>query len=368
MARKGVHLISINPENYKSNVTPEADAKLEFARIRDDLSAGFSSMANVTVGDICTWGASTQRGMMFEIHDSVLNTSMYVVTGFSETSFSPDMDEYLGGSTTNFNANVKIHGSSFASSSCNSNGLSVLVNTDTTVSRADLEYDNAAAMTYSGGDFTELVTLEPNTLTGLQALKTSHSPYGAAASSSTQVGLGMLASIGYDDVAGVWAFMSNSSASTSQGHWSCWGDVINPSSGSFETALVYLGGSISYRGFLQTNKEVHAKDPGGTWRDYDLAPTSSLNSGNYKVSGGADDGKLNWKAVSAENGTGGAGVLGFVKPEFLVEIGLYNDSMFRYRPIDFPTADKPVVCYFQGLAVWWAEGDPFFPYVPSYNP
>lgn len=374
MARKIVHLLPVAPEFWDQSTTDGrgiAGARAEFQFLRDQLRTDLAGLG-VVVGDICTWSIGNVVGMMFELYDATNNTAFYFIGGYESTATTaPDVDDYLGGSGVNLRTRVKSFSVAFASASTSPQaGLTVGCNPDTTISRVDLEYDNATAMTYVGGDFTALATLNPDSLAGLQAIFPAHATY---AMSTDLVGSFQVAHVlGYDNTAAVWLYM-NEHATQDSRNICMWGPTLDPSAGgdTNEYGTVYVYGTQAstqdFRGFSHQFAEVHAFDPGGTDREYDLSPNEDLDSGNYKVTGGVDDGKLNWKKIEVNNGTGGSGIKGHVKENLMVEIGIYRDGQFKLRPIEFPDAANPVVCYTESCAIWWEAGARMFPSYVSYN-
>jgi hypothetical protein len=335
------------------------ESKARFVAIRDALRTGLDGVA--VVGDIGTWVVGVANGMIFEIHDDAQDTSFYMLGGYSTSSTAPTLATFIGSTGANLRTRFKAMQVAFASASVSPlAGLVVGVNTDTTIARADLDYDTPATLTYSGGDFTTLTTINPDSLGGIQAILPAHCPYGMTndtGASTTAVSH----ALGYDDTLGVWAYMA-----TQLNHdriaWCTWGkNIIDPLTGSDGVGMAYVWGQDSDRGYASTYKEVNARDAGGTWRDYDLAPTNGLDAGNHKITGGGDDGKLNWRPVSVENGTGGSGQKGFMKPGILVEIGLFGAREFFRKPIQFPNVANPVICYFNAMAIWWEDGARMFP-------
>ena len=373
MARKIVHLPPVAPETWdtgNADSLAEAGARAVFEAMRDALRTDLAALG-VKVSDIGIWTTGTYTGMIFECHDPTANNSLYVIGGYSSNTNPPDVDDILGLTGTNLRTRAKSIGVAFASASASpGSGLAILHNPDTTISRADLDFDDATELTYTGGDYTTLTTVNPDSLAGLQAISPSHATYGMTTDLHGNDRCAHC--LGYDSTAKVWLYAMETSAGTSGSEgYVMWGPALDPSADANEYATLYVWGSRSsttgMRGIAHTYAEVNAFDPGGTSRDYDLSPDEDLDSGNYKVSGGLDDGKLNWKKVEVNNGTGGSGVKGHVKENLFVEIGIYRDGGFRLRPIQFPDTANPVVCVTESCAIWWEDGARLFPSYFSYN-
>lgn len=368
MARKIVHLPALAPELWDTSGLGVSGSRAVFQELRNALRDGLSSLG-VKVSDIGTWTVSTFVGMIFEVHDPAANSSMYCVGGYSTNTNSPDIDDYLGQSGSNLRTRAKAFFTTFASASTSpGSGLAWLWNSDTTISRADLDFDDATELTYTGGDFTALTTLNPDSLAGLQALSPSHATYGMT---TDLVGPYRVAHcFGYDSTAQTWLYAIEGAGGNNSA-FGMWGPILDPSADANEYGTLYVSGTVNmttdFRGIRHQYAEVNAFDPGGTSRDYDLSPDDDLDSTNYKVSGGGEDGRLNWKKVEVNNGTGGSGIKGHVKDGLFVEIGIYRDGQFKSRPIQFPDTDNPVICYTESCAIWWEKGARMFPSYYSYN-
>lgn len=371
MARKIVHLPPIAPETWDVGVTGSigvAKSQEVFQEMRNAERAAWGPLG-LHVSDIGVWTSGTFTGMIYESHDPVQEQSKYTIGGYSTSGVAPDIDEYLGATGANLRTIVKELTLAFASASnFPGAGLTIGVNPDTSVSRADLDFDDATALTYSGGDFTALSTVNPDSLVGLQAIFPSHCTY--AMSTNTSSLYRGAHCTGYDTTEGVWLYMRQNT--TGEDTALCvWGACLDPSADANEYGTIYMYGSddnfTGLGGFQHTIAEVSAFDPTGTLRDYDLSPSEGLDIGNYKVSGGAEDGDLNWRKVSVDNGSGGSGIKGHVKESVLVEIGIFQDGSFNRRPIDFPDTANPVVRYSESCAVWWEDGARLFPSYYSYN-
>ena len=374
MPRKITHLLPVAPERWDSTADGESrtTGRAQFQFMRDQLRTDMAAVG-LTVGDIAIWTVGSVEGMVFELHDAAANSSFYIIGGTSATTSSPDIDDVLGGSGANLRTRVKQMSVSFAAASASpGSGLVFGANVDTSISRADLEYDNLAAMTYSGGDFTPLTTFNPDSLAGLQALFPLHSPYAM----DTHVVNGLYRTahcLGYDSDEECWLFMSAGSGSEFQGHC-LWGPIIDPSAGgdTNEYGLLYVYGEVGTatdnRGIGHTQRQVNAAGADGTWQDPLFSTTGLLNVNNYKIAGGPDDGKLNWRKVQVDSGNMGGGIKGHIKGNLFVEIGPINDGRFLKRAIEFPDVDHPVICYTHQCAMWWERGQRMFPSYVRYNP
>ena len=370
MARKIVHLPPVAPELWDTSDRGVTGSRAEFTEIRNALRTDLGPLG-LKVSDIGTWSPDANTvGMIFEIHDPPANTSMYCVGGYSLGANAPDVDDYLGQTGTNLRTRAKAFGSTFAAASTNpGSGLTWLWNPDTTISRANLDFNDATELTYSGGDFTTLSTLNPDTLAGLQALSPSHATY--AMTTDLMGTYNVAHCLGYDSTAKAWLYCIED---TTPGEmcFGMWGPILDPSADANEYGTLVVSGvrnpsAVDTRGIQHTVAEVNAFDPSGTSRDYDLSPDEDLNEGNYIVSGGAEDGRLNWKKVQVDNGTGGSGIKGHVKEALFVEIGIFRDGQFQKRPIQFPDTANPVICYTESCAIWWEDGARMFPSYYSYN-
>lgn len=371
MSRKVAHLNPVAPETWDTTDIGQAGGRERFADIRDTVRTAWASMG-VVVGDICTWTSGSFEGMMFECFSTSTNQAFYVIGGTSSSTQAPDIDEYLGQTGTNVRTRVKALGVAFASASTAPNaGLVLGLNPDTSISRADLEYDNAAALTYTGGDYTALVTLNPDSLAGLQEIFPAHATY--AMSTDLEGAYHVSHALAYDDVTNVWMYVM-SGTSANELNIAMWGELLDPSGGgdTNEYATLYVHGTMATtqngRGISHTHAEVNAFNGSGVSQDYDMSPTETLDTLNYKVSGGVDDGKFNWRKVLVDNGTGGSGEKGHVKEELFVEIGAYRHGSFKLRPIQFDDAEKPVICYTESCAIWWEAGARMFPSYTEFNP
>lgn len=368
MARKIVHLPLVAPETWDTDVSTgigEAGARAAFEEIRNAIRSDLAALG-VKVSDISTWTVGSYRGMMFECHDVTRATSFYFMSGYSTGAGAPDIDDVLGSNTGNLSTVAFYFQSSITASVLSAAGLFVGANPDTTVSRADLDYDDTAELTYSGGDWTSLSTIDPNTLLGIQAVFPSHCTL--AASDTSMSNYRVSRCLGYDNTEGVWLYAVNDPGSSE--YWALWGPLLDPSADANEYATLLLSGSNSTayeRGISHQQLSASAFDAGGTRRTYDLVPDNDLDKDNYIVTGGAHDGKLTWKKVEVANGSGGSGIKGHVKEQYLVEIGIYRGGSFYRRPIKFPTADTPVLCITEGLAIWWEDGQRMFPSYYLFN-
>jgi hypothetical protein len=307
--------------------------------------------------------------MIFECHDSSQNSSLYIISGYSTSSVAPDIDEYLGGSGADLRTIVQqVQAVLGGASTSPGAGIVIGCNPDTSISRADLDFDDALNLTYTGGDFTTLSTINPDSLTGLQAIFPSHCTY--AMDVSIAGTYPMPHAIAYDSAEGAWLYATKING-TGYESYLMFGAVLEPSADANEYGTVYVWGQITSTSGARCPHqyaEVSAFDPSGTRQVYDLSVSATLTSANYKVSGGADDGKLNWRRVDVINGTGGAGIKGTVKPHLMCEVGIYRDGTFYHRPITFGAGGEPVVCYTESCAFFWAEGVRLFPSYYVYNP
>jgi hypothetical protein len=246
------------------------------------------------------------------------------------------------------------------------NGIVVGCNPDTTISRADLDFDDSTELTYTGGDHTSLTTINPDGLTGLQAIFPSHCTYGM--DTQTVSSYSTPHCLVYDSTEAAWCYMVYRAQDQSI---MLFGSILEPSAdaNTYGTAQIYgaISTTTGYGGIAHTQAEVNAFDTLGASQDYDISVSNTLDGDNYIVSGGADDGKLNWRRVDVINGTGGAGIKGTLKPQICCETGIYRDGRFFQRPIDFG-AYGPVVRYTESCAVFWEEGARIFPSYAVNNP
>jgi len=382
MTRKTIHMPGISPERwsvyYATGGTGELsgendDAPVVFTEIRDRLRTPLE-LLGLKVSDIGVWvGSVSYTGMIFEIHNPSTNRSWYVISGYRPTNVSPvpDIDDYLGGSPTDYRTLVKAMGAALTYTTSPANGIVFSYNPDTTISRADLDHDDAN-LRYTGGDFTSLTTVNPDTLLGLQAIIPSHCPYGIDNAILTAASENPPWSMTYDSEEEAFLICQRHTTS-SYGSIVMLGEIITPTNAgdTSESGLAHIYGDISSaaaRGYVHTYAEVSAFDTGGTRRDYDIVPTEDINVRNYKVVGGPDDGKLDWRPVPVTNGTGGSGAKGFLKEALACEIGIYGSGHFYSRAIKFPDAAHTMVCYTVSMAFFWEDGIEKFPGQSNWNP
>lgn len=372
MSRKIVHLPAVAPETWDANSADSrgiAGSRADFQEIRNACRAGFAGQGLKT-GDIGSWPVGTAVGMLFEIHDPAANKSLYVISAYDASGLqAPDVDDYLGNSGANLRTIVKSINATFASASTAPQaGLTIGVNPDTTVARANLDYDDATELTYSGGDFTTLTTINPDSLAGLQAIFPAHCTYAMSTDIFGQYNVAHC--LGYDSTAEVFLYATETQTSGGAA-FVLWGNVLDPAADANEYATIHVAGSITTtqnaRGIGHAIAQVSAFDPGGTLREYDFSPSESLDLGNYAVSGGGEDGRFNWKKIEVNNGTGGSGIKGHVKESVMVEIGIFRNGLFKLRPIQFPDSANPVICYTESCAIWWEDGARLFPSYYVYN-
>jgi hypothetical protein len=367
MARKIVHLPATAPEFFDTSDLGVAQSRVVAELIRDTIRTQLAPLG-VKVSDIGTWNSSGSfYGWIFECHHAANNTSFYWIGGYADGGTAPDVDDYLGLNSTNLSTLMFNISSQITSAVGSAAGYALGVNPDTSISRANLDFNNATELTYTGGDWTTLTTLNLDSLAGIQALFPSHC---TLALTDMWVSTSRTSRcLGYDDEEGVWLYATNDCANAEA--YVMWGPLLDPSADANEYATLRLYGSRSAtfeRGIGHTYANVSAFDAGGTLRTYDLSPDNDLTINNYKVAGGAHDGKLNWKKVEVNNGSGGSGVKGYVKEEYFVEVGIFRDGTFFQRPIQMPDDAHPVVCMTESCAIWWEDGARLFPTYFVWNP
>jgi len=360
MARKIVHLLPVKPKEWDPQGVFGAGSRADFQEIRDRLRADLAVLG-VVVSDIGTWASGNDVGMLFECHDAAKNTSMYVCGAYTTSGYPPDVDDIFGGSYDNAKTRIARINYNFEQTSYYGSGLVFGANPDTTVARVVLDFDDATALTYTGGDFTALTTVDPSTLLGLEALFPAHCTY--AMETSVEERYHVAHCLGYDSDSAVWMYCQSDTSDSLR--FVMWGPILDPSADTNEYGTLHIAGDPTTgndgRGISHSRAQVHAFDPTGVARVYAINPAWDLDINNYKVSGGTEDGRLNWKKVEVSDGSGGSGIKGHIKEEFMVEIGIRNDGRFRLRPIAFPDEDHPVICYTDACAIWWEKGARMFP-------
>lgn len=359
MARFAPLMKGINPERYSTTYSDSSLADLQ--AWRDAWRAAFTAAAAThKASDIFRWGTAAARGRGFYVKDFDNGRSFLVLTGENEsTTIAPDLDDYLGASGANLRAHVTRVGEPTVGTTAPGNGVVIIFNGDTaTNGEPDLDFDDTANLTYTGGDDTDLVTINPDSLVGLAELRRSGMTFGVSFEESfTSATTTPIGSMCYDDERGMLF-----SAFTKQ-HLFCdrliavQGACGRPGAGGTGAQMTIKVETQTTLSNLSnpTHMKAYAFDGGGTERLYDLTPDEDLDDTTYKVASGVDAGKLDWKVVTVTNGSGGSGTYGTTHEEAVVEIGVFNDGRFHNRALQMLDADHPVVKLTDSCAFMWAR-------------
>lgn len=363
--RVQVSCLGINPSRYDTDTYANESPLDDMTAWRDSFRSRFTAESISTqmkASDIFTWTGSTNyTGYGFAVKDNTNNTLLIILTGGNHT-LSPDIDDWLGGSGANLRTLVADVNDATVGSTTPQNGIVFLYNPDTTTSEPNLDFDDATELTYTGGDGTALSTIDPDSLAGLQALNPSHCVKGLSFEDfSTTDGWYMPFDFCYDDSRLVWNIVAP--AGMDRGTWyiGMMGNAADPGASGGSSELVTFRATVtsgSSSAGAPSPISAYAFDSGGTERLYEVNPTNSILETNYQVVGGADDGKIDWKAVPIENGSGGSGNKGYFHDDMVVEIYPYDDSRYTFRVAERPDADNPVVKISDSFAIFWQANRP----------
>ena len=364
MTRSALTLPGLNPEYYTSANIYES-ALLDMTRWRDEWRAAFIAdgvTADMVASDIFTWtGSSNFTGYGFVLRNKTKNSNLYVLNGGNHTT-APDVDDWLGASGSNLRQHVTALNDSGDGTTSPGNGIVMIFNPDTTVAEADLDWDDATALTYTGGDGTALTTINPDSIGGLAALRPSHALKGIEYSTlfTSSTGLYVSFDMCYNPDLNTWFVHTKAQGAETTRYVSAFGEFIVPTGGDTNKNGV-LKAKTSHSGFSMGTMEycaVHAFDGGSVERVYEVTELEIFTRLNYKINnpGSPDHNKLDWRAPLVTNGSGGAGTKGDLHEEFCVEAYPFADASFKGRPIFMPDATKPLFKYSEGLCFMWKQG------------
>lgn len=361
-----IEVPSIRGNEFISSNRAAAGARLYVVAVRDAMRAALPD-SRYKISDVAEWsGASNFKGFAFIFRDTTIGYEWLFCMGGQDTT-SNTLTNWIGSGGT-LGTYCKEQSATGTVSSANSagSGFLVFMNHDYSTHTFAMGFTNTTELTYSAGDFTApasspysaLATFLPNSWSGrVPGLSLNNLELTNAYSQAQLI---------YDSSIGVWRYIRTNGSDLGAKAIALIGRIFpSYADGGLASAtdllrqgifVCWLTDSTTLFGTNGTAPRAwFVRETGTVYTDGVLQNMlSDFTRANYVGGGGG----VRPRKMQAGNGSV---IKGYLDPAIIAEAFPYNDTGFRYKRLNYPDSDNPLIKEHGNLCFMYKANWPPFP-------